>query len=41
MTMTQDRGFEAAWKEQKNFERRCSLIAVLVMLATFWLVVVM
>ena len=39
--MTQDRGYEAARAEQKVFERRCSLIAVLVMLVMFYTLVIL
>jgi len=39
--MTQDIGYEAARAAVKAFERKCSLVAVLVMVAVAWLVLVL
>ena len=39
--MTQDRGYEVARAAVKAFEQKCSLVAVLVMLAVAWLVLVL
>jgi hypothetical protein len=41
MAMTQDIGYEAARANQKAFERKCSIIAVLVMVAVACLVLVL
>ena len=39
--MTQDRGYEAARAEREAFERKGSLVAVLVMLVVYWVAVIL